>query len=237
MSWKDLKRFWPKSAEANSLIGEAYTESNQKFGSHSSQTEATATAYGVIDSASTRDDNDDVVHLVVGSYNLWPSYFIATVLGKFGYTKQKVVVVVPRFMSSGLKKEILNQPGLDTVIILLRSGSDTDMDKLKEYKLASVYIHSYEYMFNWEHYGLDLSPGGYVIFSGVRLPIAKFYTLEGWNIKGKYGSLFFVSRAFRRGLGLIPTEEELKRIEDRSNDTNQGPQPEGTEEEFQDTGA
>lgn len=225
MSWKDLKRFWPKSAKDNSLISEAFIEANQKFGSQISQTEATAIAYAVIDSASTRDDSEDIIHLIVGSYNLWPSYFIATVLGKFGYTRQKVVVVVPRFLYGGLKKEMLSQPAMDTIVIPLRSGSDSDMDKLKKYKLASVYIHSYEYMFNWEHYGMNLSPGGYVTFSSVRLPVAKFYTLDGWDIKGKYSNLFFVSRA-----------EELKSIEDRSNDTNQGPQPESTEEELQDTG-
>lgn len=226
MSWKDLKRFWSKSAEDNSLIGEAYTETNQRFGSVGiGQTEATAIAYAAIDSATTRDDSSDVIHLIVGSYNLWSAYFIATILGKFGYTSQKVVVVVPRFMYSGLNKEILSQPALHTIITLLRSGADREMNKLKDYRLASVYVYSYEYMFNWEHYELDLNPGGYITFSGVRLPVAKFYTLDGWSLKGKYGNLFFVSRA-----------EELEIIEDRSNDTDQGPQPEDTEEELQDTG-
>lgn len=235
MSWKDLKRFWTKPAETNILIGDAYIESNQRFGSPGlSQTEATAIAYGVIDSAATRDNSEDVIHLIVGSYNLWPAYFIATVLGKAGYINHKVGVVVPKFFYSALKKDILNIPALDNLIIPYRSQSKTDMKKLAKYKMASVFVYSYEYMFNWEYYGLDLNHGGYIIFMGVRLPIAKFYTLPGWKLKGKYSSLYFVSKDKSRSMGLIPTKEEKERLANSSNDSDKGKEPESTEEDIQD---
>ncbi len=220
MSWKDLKRFWRKPADTNALISEAFDETCARAGTAiMSHTTATALGYAIIESAETRKNDKNVIHLVIGSYNLWPSYFVASVLGRAGYPRQRVVVVVPKFLYSGLQKDILNIPALGAIIIPLRNQVQRDMTTLRKYNLASVYTYSYEYMFNWEYYDLDLSPGGYLIFDGVKLPVSKFYDLPGWKLKGKYSNLFFVSRDV---------------YEDRSNDTNQSKEPENTEEDLSD---
>ena len=214
MAWKDLKRFWSQDALINQKISDAFDKTNRITEDRSglSLTQATALAYAIIDSAKASQSKDAVIHLVIGSYNIWPVLYVHSVLQEFGYNDHKVALVSPKFAYSAIKSN-LEDLNLKDQILVLRHSYSRDLGKLRKYNLGSIYVHLYEYMFNWEYYDLDLSPDCYIVFDHVRTPIAKFYTLDGWTVKGKYGSMLFVRRT---------------KDENRSNDTNQREESEST---------
>jgi len=207
MAWKDLKKFWFNPSETNRLIETTIEEVESVALEKTPITIKTAIGYAIIESAKTRPDSDDVIHLVIGSYDNWTSEFIEKLIRNIGYKQQRVVTVVPEFLNSFLVRQ-----GATEVI------RRDEVDRLKGSRLASIYVYSHDHMFNWEYYDLDLSDGGYLIFDNVVIPEKRIRNIPGWTSRGRFCDLYFLRRNIQN--------------DSWSNDSNQGEESESTKQDI-----